>query len=596
MNVAHRYARRESVAALAACAAASIASTWRLLQPDIYSDDAPVHQYWMWHFRDPALFTDPLTAELRDSARYPPGYEGLSWLATQVFDPVAFGEWLGVALMALSGWLIFLIVREHTGWRPAAWIAGAVFLALIDIHRFHGGFPRAFVHPVVLATVLLSIRRHHVAAALTAAAGALLYPPAALLAVGVLLLSAVRWDGWRPAPDGRRAALAALALGLAAALVLIPSWLAGGAPRVMSASEARAFGEFGPHGQLHFFVPSVLEYLRQNRSGFDLRATGSALALAALVLVALRPSGLRLLRREVLAVPVAALCGYAAAQLVLFHLYLPHRFTYPLVAFFAIWIGVAIRPAWESLVGRSRARAAVFVLAPVAVAVLAVCAFPLGPTAPLARALSAPAVAVAILAAVAAVAVAVRAPGASAGAAVTGAVLIAALLTLPHYGAGGSRCPSGPSISYLGSVPKDAVIAGDPFDLRCLPVTARRAVVTSTQLAPSYETVYFHHGRERMFAMLRALYGPSLSALADLRTRYGATHLWVRSALIRRELAGRGLRWRRGRLPYGAYVRALVATGETPAVLRLGSRCRLWERDFTAVYDIACITRSHSSP
>ena len=194
-------------------------------------------------------------------------------------------------------------------------------------------------------------------------------------------------------------------------------------------------------------------------------------------------------------------------------------------------------------------------LAPVVIAVLAVCAFPLGPVAPLARALSAPAVAVAIAAAVAAVAVAVRAARASAGAAVTAAVLLAALLALPHYGAGGSRCPGGPSISYLGSVPKNAVIAGDPFDLRCLPVTARRAVVTSTQLAPSYEAVYFRHGRERMFALLRALYGPSLSAVADLRTRYGATHLWVRSAMIRRELAGRGFRWRPRRLPYGRYVR-----------------------------------------
>ena len=108
--------------------------------------------------------------------------------------------------------------------------------------------------------------------------------------------------------------------------------------------------------------------------------------------------------------------------------------------------------------------------------------------------------------------------------------------------------------------------------------------------------MYFRHGRERMFALLRALYGPSLSAVADLRTRYGATHLWVRSAMIRRELAGRGLRWRPGRLPYGRYVRELVAPGETPAVLRLGSRCRLWERNFAAVYDIACIARSHRSP
>ena len=50
--------------------------------------------------------------------------------------------------MAISAWLVFLIVREHTSWRPAAWIAAGLFLSLIDIHRFHGGFPRAFVHPV----------------------------------------------------------------------------------------------------------------------------------------------------------------------------------------------------------------------------------------------------------------------------------------------------------------------------------------------------------------------------------------------------------------------------------------------------------------
>ena len=49
--------------------------------------------------------------------------------------------------MAVAGWLVFAIVREHADWRPAAWIAAALFLALVDIHRFYGGFPRAFVHP-----------------------------------------------------------------------------------------------------------------------------------------------------------------------------------------------------------------------------------------------------------------------------------------------------------------------------------------------------------------------------------------------------------------------------------------------------------------
>ena len=131
------------------------------------------------------------------------------WLASQVANPIAFGEWLGVGLMALSGWLVFAIVREHTPWRPAAWIGAGLFLALFEIHRFYGGFPRAFVQPVVLLTVLLALRGHRLAAALCAAGGALFYPPAAVLAVGVLLVSAVRAGprGWtcgeRPTPSSR---------------------------------------------------------------------------------------------------------------------------------------------------------------------------------------------------------------------------------------------------------------------------------------------------------------------------------------------------------------------------------------------------------
>ena len=53
--------------------------------------------------------------------------------------------------------------------------------------------------------------------------------------------------------------------------------------------------------------------------------------------------------------PVVALLGFAAAQAVLFRLYLPHRYTYPLVAFCAIAVAVALRPTWRSL-GTSRAR------------------------------------------------------------------------------------------------------------------------------------------------------------------------------------------------------------------------------------------------
>lgn len=591
-----RAGRLESIAALVACTGAAVLISLRLLRPDALSEDALVHQYWMAQWQDPELFRDDLTADLRESARYPLGYQALFRVATQLAEPIAFGEWVGVALMALSGWFVFLIVREHTSWRPGAWIAAGLFLALMDIHRFHGGVPRAFVHPVVLLTVLLALRRRHLGAALVAAGGALLYPPAALLAVGVLVLASVEWTGRRPRLDGRRAAFALLALGLAAVAVLAPRVASGAAPAVFTAAQARAFPEFGPQGTLHFFASSAIEYLRQNRSGFDLRVSGSILALAAVALLLLRRANVRLLRTEVLALPVVSLAAWGLAQAVLFRLYLPHRYTYPLVAFFAIVVGVTLRPTWTALWARPRPRLRAFALlaGPLGIAALAVHAFPLGPTEALDGLAESGmlAVAGATVAATGALAVLLRRTGGrlgpSAGAALTGLTLLGVLLAVPDHHARGASCPRGPATAYLATLPKDAVIAGDPNDLKCLPATARRPVVISTQLAPAYEIDYFLQGRARMFAMLRAYYGPSREAIADLRARYGATHLWVRRGAVRRELEPGGQRWRFRKRPYGRFVRGLVNSGE-PAVLRLPAACRRWSRGSEAVYDIACL-------
>ena len=583
--------RLESAAAFAAAAVIAVIATAHLLRRDVVEGDALVHQYWMRQWGDPALFTDALTAKLRGSERYPDGYQALFWLGSHVADPIVFGEWLGVALMAAAGWLVFAIVREHADWRPAAWIAGALFLGLQG-HRFFGGFPRGFLHVVVLLTVLLAIRGRERSAALVAAGGALLYPPAALLAVGVLALSALRWRDRRPRVVPERVRTAALAIVLTLAAVLVPQLLSGASFDVMTANEARRYPEFGEHGDLHFFTSSLVDYLRQNRSGFDLRATGSLLLLATVGLLLVR-TNLRELRAEVIALPVVALAAYALAQATLFRLYLPHRYTYPLLAFFAIAIGVLIRPTWQALGERPRARARAFalLLAPLPLAYLALEVFPLGPMRSPAGDASWAALGGAIVFAAAVALALERVPPvrrASLGALLTGLTLVAAVLALPGRVPPGQSCPRTPAVEYLATLPKDAVIAGDPMDLKCLPVSASRPVVISTQLAFSYERGYFLEGRARMFAMLRAYYGPSAGALADLAPRYGATHVLVNRRAVAREQAGRHARWPAGRLPYGRLVRRLLEAGE-PASLHLPVRCRRWHRGAQAVYDLRCL-------
>jgi hypothetical protein len=573
---------RESLAALGACLLAALLANVRLLRPDFVSADALVHQYWMVHWRDAALFNDPLTAELRHSARYPDGYQALFWLASHVMDPIAFGEWLGVGLMGVSGWLVFLIVREHTDWRPAAWIGAGLFLALLEIHRFYGGFPRAFVHPVVLLTVLLALRKQHLAAALVAAGGALFYPPAALLAVGVLCVTALL------SRERTRLLYAALAGGLTLAAVLGPALAGGGAPRVLTADEARMFPEFGSSGPLHFFAPSLVEYLSQNRSGFDLRTSGSILALAALAVLLVRRGNWRLLHAEVWAMPVVALIGWAAAQAVLFRLYLPHRYTYPLAAFFAIAVAVLIGPTWRAL-GTSRLRTFALLVAPIVVCAVAIYLFPLAPAEP--RVATRTALVLAGAGVLAAALLVNVSP--ATGAALTGLALIGALVVLPDRLPVGNPCPKRPVTHYLASLPKDAIIAGDPRDLMCVPATAKRAVVISNQLAPAYEVDYFKQGRERMFDDLRAYYGPSVDAIDELRRRYGATHIWVRRDAIAKELAGDGARWRGRELPYGRFVRDLIRDGR-PATLSLPAACRTFARGPVEVYDIACVSAGRS--
>jgi hypothetical protein len=93
--------------------------------------------------------------------------------------------------------------------------------------------------------------------------------------------------------------------------------------------------------------------------------------------------------------------------------------------------------------------------------------------------------------------------------------------------------------------------------------------------------------------MLRAYHGPSAGAIAELGSRYGATHLWVPRAAVRKELGPDGVRWRPRQLPYGRFVRALVREGE-PAVLHLPAPYRRWRHGSDEVYDIACLSASAS--
>jgi putative Ca2+/H+ antiporter (TMEM165/GDT1 family) len=580
-----------------AAALATLHAEWRIVSDAaVYQTDAQIHEFWMRRFQDSALFEDPLTNALLETGYSPPGFRGLYWLTSHFVDPVFFGELLPLVLQPLSVWLVFRIVRDHVEWRPAAWLGAALFLVPWDIHRFSGGHPRAFGQVIVLLAVLLLMRRRNLAAAVVPALGLLLYPPAGVTALVIVLLAAFDpKQRWLLAP-GRAVSAAISALGFGAAL-LATRLLTGPTQELLTAAQAREYPEFGPRGQMHFFASSTLEYLQQNYSGFALRDSGSILAVAALFLLVVRPRNARLLRWEVWCMPIASLALFALAHALLFRLYLPHRYTYALLPFFCIAIAVLVRPTIEAWTDRMRPALVAAALLPFALALVALTVFPLGPQLSLSAYASwlregvwyvlAGFAAAVLLAG----ALWVRGGSASRGGLLAAAVTVfagAVLVAHVAFAGGGDspgvkRCNAN-VYSYLRTVPLDAVIAGDPLDLDCVPIAARRPVVISRKLYQPWEVDYFEMIRDRMFHIVRAYYGESLTALVELRTRFGADYLLVRQPLRTRP-------W--GRMaPFTNEFRRLRRSVPVPAVLRLPDRCRTWRRGSFEVYDLACVARA----
>jgi hypothetical protein len=584
----------EDVVVVAGAFLAALHAEWRIISgPLVFNQDAEIHEFWMRRFQDPALFRDPLTNAFVDSGYQPEGFRLLYWLASHVIDPVAFGEILPLVLQPLSVWLVFRIVRAHTQWRPAAWIAAALFLVPWEVLRFSGGHPRAFAQPILLLAVFFVLRRQNLAAAVIPPVGFLFYPPAGLAALVIVLLATAA-RGRTLFLDKRRLAWGGLSLAAVAVAALLPRLLTGDSEDLISAARAREYPEFGPAGRMHYFANSTLAYLKHNYSGFNLRDSGSILAVAALAVFLGRPRNAMLLRWQVWCMPIAALGLFAAAHAVLFRLYLPHRYTYALLPFFCIAIAVAARPTFEALARRSRLLLIPALGFPIVLALLALTVFPLGPQLSLsafgawvkeAAPYLALGLAVGLLVA-AFVWVGAARENRVHQAAVAAAVVASAVLVAEVAFAGGGRsqaaaCSDVGLYRYLGTLPKNAIIAGDPGDLDCIPIAARRPVVISRKLYQPWNIDYFKVIRPRMFLAVEASYGPSVEAIVQLRARYGADYFLVRNRLRKRA-------WPR-MAPFTQQANKFLRSGVVPAALRLPAVCETWRSRKLTVYSLACV-------
>lgn len=590
----------EDAAVVLSCALATLYLEWAIIfQRGVYQTDALIHEFWMRRFQDGGLFHDPLTTVLVRSGYIPLGVQGLYYVLSYLVDPVRLGAVGAVFVAPLSAWLIFRIVREQTDWRPAAWLGAALFVLPWNVQQFNGMHARAFGEPVVLLTLYLLLRRRLGWAALIPPAATMLYPPAAAISLIMVIVAAARSLASDRSSPARRIAVTAGSAAATAIATIAPALVNIQNSNLISESAARHYPEFSGRGQMQFFSKSFLQLMRGPYSGFDLDTSGCVL-LVGCIAVLLVPGNVRRVRAEVWVLAAASLAMFAASYSVLFRLYLPNRYTHSMVAFFCIVIAVCWRPTWAFL-ARWVGSWGVLIVAcalPAAIVWLAARVVPLGPQmtsqgfSDLVRhdrwLYLAWLVAACLVAATVLVLTGRRAQGAAVtfAAVLAGTLLVGGVAVAGGGEAAGIACHDAPLYGYLQTLPKDAIVAGDPIAINCIPIAAERPVLISQKLYQVYDQNVLHFARPRMLAEIRAYYGNSLRDIVGLRTMYGADVIVVNRDLF---TPGGGYPYSR-MAPFKGLVGYLRRTVHDPAVLRLPRRCMTWSHGAEAVYSLSCLT------
>lgn len=459
----------------------------------VFDDDARQHVYWTARFQDPELFREDLLTEFISSpVMDPPGYQLIYRLGTLFLDPLCFSQILSLVLLLLSIWFLELWSRSIIAHSSGRFLLQVLFL-FFSLYGSSGGFPRGFAFPLFIGFMALWKRDRAPWGGVVMILEALFYPP---ILLNTLAMAGIWILGELKKKQGLKAWLSKslfLAAGLGISLgilLLIYVWSDARVfgPQV-SPQEAREMPEFWKEGRSPFFQESILGFLLFGRSGMGAEyVIGFALILGVMALW----GGVRIIRVpcEALNLLWTSLVIFAVAHMVLFRLHLPSRYTmYTLPLALMLIIGASTEPFVEATRG-------VWIR--------------FGPG---------------------------KLPGWLASKWFWRGSLAVILLLYVWVQAElivkvdtqmvALDRTQREMLEFLGSLPKDALVAAHPLDADNIPLVSLRKVLANKELSLPYQLGYYKQVRERILDFFQAYYATQWEEIEQFVRKYGIAALVI---------------------------------------------------------------------
>lgn len=518
----------------------------------IAQDDARQVVFWMRRFMDPELFPQDIIADYYQAVTpfgFSSLYRGLAMLGV---DPVLANKLLPVFLGLATTGYCFLLSMQLFPVPAAAFIASALMnQALWQRLDISSATPRAFLYPLLLALLFHLFRRDRVACLIIIALSGLFYPPLCFIVAGTLILSMVRWNNFRPRLTRERGDWVFCGIALALILLTMLAFALASSKfgPTITAAEARELPYDLAGKRLRFLRLPFWDYwiwngqtgLLANLSPLPVAlAAGAFLPLFWLLRRRIPLAGAVSERISVLpAILATAMFMFFAAHLLLFKLYLPNRYTkhsFLLVA--PLLAGISLTLMLETVLQWAANRRRII----------------------------------------------------GSASAIAATVLIASLLaTYPLFV---DRFPmlkwaKGTDASlytFLGSQPKDIVIATLSKEGNNIPIFSKRTVLVGQEFANPYQKNYYLELRQRFSDLLHAHYSSNIDDLKNFIKKYKVDYLVLDNDVftIKYVASSRPLRRFRGMT---REISANLVRGVIPALEAVRDKCIAFDSGKHVVLD-----------